>query len=155
MNSYLNLVGGIYTVLKTKVPITVEEYGNRYCLIGPLSKKNSSLEVEICEPEDVLIQECIEEMRCNGVKVLFGKWLVDGSPSVILFDLENMVHRLHEWKGDLWKVTGIPSPSNDQEMNDAIIFGYLNAWFLGLVIGALPKFNSNFFSMLQKNKKMH
>jgi glycogen(starch) synthase len=148
MNSYLNLVGGIYTVLKTKVPITVEEYGNRYCLIGPLSKKNSSLEVEICEPEDSLIQECLNEMRCNGVKVLFGKWLVDGSPSVILFDLEAVIHRLNEWKSDLWNFAGIPSPSNDQEMNDAIIFGYLNAWFLGLVLVASTEFDPNVFSML-------
>lgn len=131
MNEYL--VGGIYTVLKTKVPITVEEYGNRYCLIGPLSKKNSSFEVEICEPENALIRNCLEEMRFSGVKVLSGKWLVEGSPSVILFDLEAMLHRLNEWKSDLWNIAGIPSPSNDQEMNDAIIFGYLNAWFLGLV----------------------
>ena len=73
-------------------------------------------------------------MRNSGVKVFFGKWLVDGSPSVVLFDLESATHRLNEWKGDLWSVAGIPCPSNDQEMNDAIIFGYLNAWFLGLVI---------------------
>jgi glycogen synthase len=29
-----NKVGGIYTVIKTKVPVTVSEYGERYCLIG-------------------------------------------------------------------------------------------------------------------------
>lgn len=72
-------------------------------------------------------------MRSAGVSVSFGKWLVDGSPSVILFDLESMSHRLNEWKSDLWSVAGIPCPSNDQEMNDSIIFGYLNAWFIGLV----------------------
>lgn len=127
------------------MPITIEEYGNRYCLIGPLSKKNSSLEVEICEPEDLILRECLEEMRSSGVKVLFGKWLVDGSPSVILFDLEAMIYRLNEWKGNLWNISGIPSPSNDQEMNDAIIFGYLNAWFLGLVALCLLILIANYF----------
>lgn len=80
------------------------------------------------------MKECLDEMRSNGVVVSFGKWLIDGSPSVILFDLESMVHRLNEWKSDIWSVAGIPCPSNDQEMNEAVIFGYLNSWFLGLVI---------------------
>ena len=140
--------------MKTKVPITVEEYGSRYCLIGPLSKKNSSLEVEICDSEDITIQECLSEMRNYGVKVYFGKWLIDGSPSVILFDLESMTHRLNEWKGDLWTIAGIPCPSNDQEMNDAIVFGYLNAWFLDLVIIARNIINylSLFCSIVPKTK---
>ena len=90
--------------------------------------------MEVCDPEDHTIRECLDEMRSAGVKVLFGKWLIDGSPSVILFDLESMTHRLNEWKSDLWSVASIPCPSNDQEMNESLIFGYLNAWFVGLVI---------------------
>ncbi|KAF9584151.1 glycogen synthase isoform 1, partial [Lunasporangiospora selenospora] len=38
---------------------------------------------------------------------------------------------LDEWKGDLWSIAGIPSPPNDHETNEAILFGYLVAWFLG------------------------
>jgi len=40
---------------------------------------------------------------------------------------------LDEWKTDLWNVAGIPSPANDHETNEAIVFGYLVAWFLGEV----------------------
>ena len=98
-----------------------------------MSKTNSSFEVEVCDPEDNTIKECLNEMRDAGVKLSFGKWLIDGSPSVILFDLEVMLHRLNEWKCDLWNLSKIPCPSNDQEMNDAVIFGYLIEWFLGLV----------------------
>ncbi len=90
--------------------------------------------MEICEPENLIIKECLSEMQNSGVKVSFGKWLIDGSPSVILFDLESTLNRLNEWKGDIWQTARIPCPSNDQEMNNAILFGYLNAWFLGLVI---------------------
>lgn len=113
--------------------MTVEEYGSRYCLIGPLSKRNSSLEVEVCEPSCPIMAACLKQMRDSGVRVVFGKWLIDGSPSVILFDLESVLNRLNEWKSNLWEVAKIPSPSNDQEMNNAILFGYLVAWFLGLV----------------------
>jgi hypothetical protein len=31
-------VGGIYSVLKSKAPVTTAEYGDRYTLIGPLNK---------------------------------------------------------------------------------------------------------------------
>jgi glycogen(starch) synthase len=72
-------------------------------------------------------------MRECGVRVVCGKWLVDGSPNVILFDLGSVAHRLNEWKADLWEKAGIPSPATDVEMNDAILLGYSIAWFLGEV----------------------
>ena len=31
-------VGGIYSVLKSKAPVTTAEYGERYTLIGPLNR---------------------------------------------------------------------------------------------------------------------
>jgi len=34
-----NKVGGIYTVIKTKVPVTVKEYGDRYVLSSPFCIK--------------------------------------------------------------------------------------------------------------------
>jgi hypothetical protein len=30
-------------------------------------------------------------------------------------------------------LAGVPSPENDTEMNDSVVFGYLVAWFLGEV----------------------
>jgi glycogen(starch) synthase len=39
--------------------------------------------------------------------------------------------RMNEWKTDLWNLAGIPSPPNDHENNEAIVFGYIVAWFLG------------------------
>lgn len=41
--------------------------------------------------------------------------------------------RMNEWKTDLWNLAGIPSPPNDHETNEAIVFGYIVAWFLGEV----------------------
>jgi len=36
-----NRVGGIYSVLKSKAPVTSAEYRERYMLIGPLSYKSA------------------------------------------------------------------------------------------------------------------
>jgi hypothetical protein len=44
-----NKVGGIYTVLKTKAPVTKEEYGDRYCLIGPYNSTTAPIEVEVID----------------------------------------------------------------------------------------------------------
>ncbi|KAF7293138.1 Glycogen [starch] synthase [Mycena chlorophos] len=126
-----NKVGGIYTVIRTKVPVTVNEYGDRYCLIGPLSYKTAPMEVEAEEPTDPHLAASLEAMRAQGVKALYGRWLIEGSPHVLLFDTGSMYTRLDEWKGDLWNLAGIPSPPNDHETNETIVFGYIVAWFLG------------------------
>jgi glycogen(starch) synthase len=140
-------VGGIYTVIKTKVPVTVREFGERYCLIGPLSWKTAPMEVEQLEPSGK-IKECLDKMSEQGVRYLFGRWLVEGAPYVLLFDTASVASRLDEWKGDLWRVAGIPSPAGDQETNEAILFGYLVAWFLELISNSVRFF---FFFLQKKN----
>ncbi|KAI7866406.1 glycogen synthase [Spinellus fusiger] len=125
-----NKVGGIYTVIKTKVPVTVQEFGDRYCLIGPLSYKSAPMEVEALEPPNAHMRATLAVMEKQGIKYLFGRWLVEGAPYVLLFDTASAQHKMDEWKGDLWRTAGIPSPPNDTETNDAILFGYLVAWFL-------------------------
>lgn len=42
----LPAVGGIYTVIKTKAPVTVREYGDRYLLVGVLAYKTAPMEVD-------------------------------------------------------------------------------------------------------------
>ena len=123
-------MGGIYTVIKTKVPVTVHEFGDRYCLIGPLSA-GATMEVEQLEPPAGNIRDTLDGMEARGVSYLFGRWLVEGAPYVLLFDTNSVNNRLDEWKGDLWTSAGIPSPTHDHEMNNSILFGYLVAWFLG------------------------
>jgi len=127
-----NKVGGIYTVIKSKTPVTATEYGERYCLIGPLSWKTAPMEVEeITDIPSEPLKGTLDSMRENGVRFLYGRWLIEGAPAVILFDIGSCRNRMDEWKGDLYKISGIPSPSDDFETNDAIVFGYIVAWFLG------------------------
>jgi glycogen(starch) synthase len=128
------LVGGIYTVLRTKAPVTVAEFGSRYCLVGPWNGRSSPLEVEELEPESQLIKKCIDGLRQQGVRVVYGRWLIDGSPYVLLFDLETAGARLSEWRNDLWESASIPCPTSDRDMNDAVLLGYMLSWFLDLVL---------------------
>lgn len=101
-------------------------------MIGPLSYKTAPTEVEeILEPPSDAFKRALERLKSAGVKYLFGKWLIEGSPYVLLFDIGASAHRMNEWKENLWDIAGIPSPPNDRETNDAVIFGYLVAWFMG------------------------
>lgn len=129
------IVGGIYTVLKTKAAVTTETYGSNYCLLGPLWGSNSELEVEeTFDPQFldcICTSEAIKNMREDGVGILCGRWLVPGSPSVILFDLGSVRSKLDTWRVDLYKEAGISAPEEDSEMNNVILFGYLITWFIG------------------------
>ncbi|KAJ3018806.1 glycogen synthase isoform 1 [Thoreauomyces humboldtii] len=127
-----NKVGGIYTVIKSKAPVTCNEYGDRYCLIGPLSYKTAPMEVEaVTKPHSEAMKRTLENLTARGVKFLYGRWLIEGAPYVLLLDVKSAYHRMNEWKADLWSTAGIPSPANDVETNEAVVFGYLVAWFLG------------------------
>ncbi len=88
---------------------------------------------EIKEIPSPALKKTLETLSNHGVTYLFGRWLVEGAPYVLLFDVGASYHRMNEWKADLWNIAGIPSPPNDFETNEAIVFGYLVAWFLGEV----------------------
>ncbi|PKC09560.1 family 3 glycosyltransferase [Rhizophagus irregularis] len=120
-----NKVGGIYSVMRSKAPVTVHEFGDRYTLIGPLYYKTAMAEVEPEEVSNPYMREVLEEMSRQGIRWMYGRWLIESAPHVLLFDTGSVSTRLEEWKADLWKVASIPSPPNDQEVNDAILFGYL------------------------------
>jgi glycogen(starch) synthase len=77
------------------------------------------------------MKRTLQNLRSRGINFLYGRWLVEGAPNVLLFDIGSASYRMNEWKADLWNVAGIPSPQDDRETNDAIVFGYLVAWFLG------------------------
>lgn len=128
-----NRVGGIYSVLKSKAPVTTAEYGDRYTLIGPLNRASAAVEVEELTPSNPRMIETIQSMKERGIEIVYGRWLIEGAPRVLLIDTGTGYKYLDEWKGDLWNAAGIPSPSADSETNEAIVFGYLVAWFLGEV----------------------
>jgi hypothetical protein len=114
----------------------MEEYGSRYCLIGPLSHRSAAMEVEslpIESCQDPAMAAALKTIASQGVHFVYGRWLVESAPTVLLLDLNASRHRLNEWKAHMWESMNVPSPDYDSEMNDAILFGFLTAWFLGEV----------------------
>jgi glycogen(starch) synthase len=91
------------------------------------------VEVEALTPTNPHLAATIESMEERGIGILYGRWLIEGAPRVLLIDTKSAYRFMDEWKADLWNTAGIPSPPGDDETNEAVVFGYLVAWFLGEV----------------------
>uniref|UniRef100_A0A5F9DPE4 Glycogen [starch] synthase n=1 Tax=Oryctolagus cuniculus TaxID=9986 RepID=A0A5F9DPE4_RABIT len=125
-----NKVGGICTVIQTKAKITANEWGDNYFLIGPYFEHNMKTQVEQCEPTNDAVRRAVDTMNKHGCQVHFGRWLIEGSPYVVLFDIGYSAWNLDRWKGDFWEACSVGIPYDDREANDMLIFGSLTAWFL-------------------------
>ncbi|GCC33733.1 hypothetical protein chiPu_0012203 [Chiloscyllium punctatum] len=125
-----NKVGGIYTVIQTKAKVTADEWGENYVLIGPYYEHNVKTQVEVCEPNNAAVKKAIDSLKFQGFQVCFGRWLIEGNPYVLLFDISSAAWNLDKWKGEFWDTCHIGIPHYDSESNDAVIFGSLTALFL-------------------------
>uniref|UniRef100_A0A4W3IA67 Glycogen [starch] synthase n=1 Tax=Callorhinchus milii TaxID=7868 RepID=A0A4W3IA67_CALMI len=124
-------VGGIYTVIQTKAKMTVDALGENYFLIGPYFENSVRAQVELIDPPIPSIKRTIDCMNAKGCKMYFGRWLIDGSPYVVLIDISASSWMLDQWKTELWDTCNIGIPWFDKEANDAVLFGFLTTWFLG------------------------
>ncbi|XP_056645337.1 glycogen [starch] synthase [Diorhabda carinulata] len=125
-----NKVGGIYTVIRSKAYVSVEEMGDQYCLMGPYKEHSARTEVEEGPLGSEALNKAVEMVRNKGFRVITGRWLVDGNPQIILFDIGSAAWKLDEYKQELWEKTNIGVPHLDIEANDAIILGCMVVEFL-------------------------
>jgi glycogen synthase len=126
-----NKVGGIYTVIRSKAFVSTEELGDQYCLLGPYKEECARQEVEECEfGNNSPLAWAVNALRGLGFKIVCGRWLVDGNPQIILFDIGSGSWKLDQFKSELWETSHIGIPHLDIECNDAIILGFMIAHFL-------------------------
>ena len=133
-----NQVGGIYTVIRSKVPATRQVWGGRYCLLGPYFPQQAQGEFE---PDDEHLVASLDDpfanavraMRALGYQVQLGTWLVTGRPRVVLIDPFQVYPRLDTIKADLWNDHHIPVPTTDDLLHQVVAFGELAKIFLALL----------------------
>lgn len=119
-----NQVGGIYTVIRTKVPAMVEKWGEDYCLLGPYFPQKALSEFEPIEDmDDTAAGRTVATMREMGYGVHYGYWLVTGKPRVILFDVLGSMARLDDIKYRLWEDQRIPTVDTEVLVDQTIVFG--------------------------------
>jgi glycogen(starch) synthase len=121
-----NQVGGIYTVIRTKVPAMVEKWEDNYFLLGPYFEKKASSEFEeITDLDDCTVGRTVRRLREMGYRVHYGFWLVTGKPRVVLFDLDSIAHELDVIKYNLWENNRISTINVEPLVNQTLCFGEL------------------------------
>lgn len=58
-------------MIKSKAPISTEELGEQYFLVGPYNESCVRTEVELLEPSHYVVKSVLEEMRSHGIRVSF------------------------------------------------------------------------------------
>lgn len=126
-----NQVGGIYTVIRTKVPSMVEKWGDDYFLIGPYFPQTASAEFEpIHDLDDSILGKTVQKMRSMGFGVHYGYWLVTGKPRIILFDFWSILENINKIKATLWERHKISTLHAEELVNHVLAFGEMVRLFL-------------------------
>ncbi len=127
-----NQLGGIYTVLRSKVPSMLARWGTRYFLLGPVNHATMAVEFEPA-PLSGPVGQAVKQMRDLGIGAHYGRWVVTGRPHVVLLNYLDVFPRLHEVKYRLWHDHGIDMPANDELLNNVTAFGEVTRMFLALL----------------------
>ncbi|GAA4449022.1 glycogen/starch synthase [Nibrella saemangeumensis] len=129
-----NQVGGIYTVIRSKVPAMVEKWGDDYVCLGPYFPQRAAAEYEpITEPDETEIGQTVRKMRQMGYAVEYGYWLVTGRPKIVLFHLESFIPQLNQIKHDLWERHQLSTLGVEELVNQVIAFGEAARVFIKLL----------------------
>ena len=121
-------LGGIYTVIRTKVPAMLQRWGERYCLIGPYNPQTAAYEFDE-QPAAGIFKDAIDSLAQAGIPAKYGRWLIPGRPQTILIDYRARYSSLDNDKYILWKDHGISTPKDDGEVNEVVAFGFAAAEF--------------------------
>ena len=119
-----NQVGGIYTVIRSKVPAMVEKWGEDYCLIGPYFSQTASIEFE-ASVDDSPYYKASEALNKMGFTTFYGHWLVTGRPKIILIDFNSALAKVDDLKFDLWDNHKVSTLNAEPLVNQVIAFGHV------------------------------
>jgi glycogen(starch) synthase len=135
-----NQVGGIYTVIRTKIPAAVEQWGENYCLVGPYVHNNVAAEFEPSDDYDNPFGRAVLKMRNAGFDVQYGYWLVTGRPKVVLLNPFTVYNRLESIRYELWEHHRIPLQAEVDLTNQVVAFGHMvRQFFYHLADGQTTK----------------
>jgi len=114
-----NKVGGIYTVISSKLREAMRHYGDRYILLGPDLKTNLDFE-ETDEDCWTKIREvtAIKEIPCR-----FGRWKIPGEPKVILVGFGKKYDK-DQLLFSIWEDFGVDSIAGGWDYVEPVMFSY-------------------------------
>ena len=117
-----NKVGGIWTVLVSKVEQMLAEYPKNYFLIGPYFPEKLKGEFQE-EPAEENFKNVFQNLgQETGLRFHFGRWLIKGEPKVILIDFKDFWPKANQIKTELWNDYRIDSLTAGQDFTEPVVW---------------------------------
>lgn len=124
-----NMVGGIHTVLASRVPEVHETYGEQnYIAFGPDIPRSDGVAPEF--RPDVWDSALLDSLRDHEVSVHMGRWLVPGEPRCLLVNHSRLYERKDKILGLYWEQYELDSLFGAWDYYDPVLFAHA----AGLVI---------------------
>ncbi len=117
-----NMVGGIYTVLASKLSQVKARYGDNYVAIGP--NVSRMVEDRHTFDEDIWEPALLETLTGSDVRVRMGRWLVPGEPRCLLVDYSGLYARKNEILARLWEQYQLESLFGSWDYYDPLLFAH-------------------------------
>ncbi|MFW5755596.1 MAG: glycosyltransferase [Tangfeifania sp.] len=126
-----NQVGGIYTVIRSKVPSVIGKWGKEnYFLIGPYFEDQAAAHFDPATDYSTPVGKAVLKMQERGFDVHYGQWIVSGRPNVVLFNPFSVYDKLGEIKHFVWQDYHISLPGQDELLDKVAAFGFQVKEFL-------------------------
>ncbi|HKL32041.1 MAG TPA: glycosyltransferase [Tangfeifania sp.] len=126
-----NQVGGIYTVIRSKVPSVIEKWGKEnYFLIGPYFEDQAAAHFDPATDYSTPVGKAVLKMQERGFDVHYGQWIVSGRPNVVLFNPFSVYDKLGEIKHFVRQDYHISLPGQDELLDKVAAFGFQVKEFL-------------------------
>ncbi|MEK6808142.1 MAG: glycogen/starch synthase, partial [Nanoarchaeota archaeon] len=126
-----NKVGGIYTVIRSKSSEMLKYYKN-YFFIGPYFPQMAIREFYPEAPPDNL-KKVIENLKRDGIILLYGRWLINKRPLTLLIDFSKFMDRKNDIKAKLWQDYKIDSLYTEKDFDEPVVW----ATSVGMVLEEL------------------
>ena len=112
-----NKVGGIYTVIRSKMHQATAVFGDDYFLIGPLLDTNPEFE----ESSDLALNNVKGRLQGAGIRAKVGRWTYGSGANVILVDYKQGLDQ-NQLLFQLWEDFGVDSMDGGWEYIEPVLF---------------------------------
>lgn len=118
-----NKVGGIHTVIASKIPTVKKVLKKPHIMIGPDVVKEDEVNPEFTE--DPLLMKAWRAKAANdGLRIRVGHWNVPEEPTAILVDFTDFFSQKDEILKKLWEDHKLDSISGQWDYLEPALFGY-------------------------------
>lgn len=131
-----NKVGGIHTVLISKMAAAQELVGKRYLAVGPVTASQPDFHQET---PPAVIADVAKELKPLGILLKYGIWLTSGQPNVVLLDTSQFTTQLNLLKRKFWDKHQLDSLNAPADAEEPLRWSIAVGLFLEKLAAADPK----------------